>query len=89
MSVNSLTGVAGQRCAFSQEMGRKQAFAFLFLLHRTYDYELCLWQISVVEPSLAIADKQKEPTLADSFCLAGVAGLEPTTPGFGDQCSTN
>ena len=27
-----------------------------------------------------------------SFCetkMAGVAGLEPTTPGFGDQCSTN
>ena len=21
--------------------------------------------------------------------MAGVAGLEPTTPGFGDQCSTN
>ena len=26
---------------------------------------------------------------ADHFILAGVAGLEPTTPGFGDQCSTN
>ncbi len=33
---------------------------------------------------------KNEPTLvADSFFVAGVAGLEPTTPGFGDQCSTN
>ncbi len=25
----------------------------------------------------------------NSFTLAGVAGLEPTTHGFGDHCSTN
>jgi hypothetical protein len=28
-------------------------------------------------------------TNADRSFMAGVAGLEPTTPGFGDQCSTN
>ena len=39
------------------------------------------------------ATKEKAAHAGDqiqkSFLVAGVAGLEPTTPGFGDQCSTN
>ena len=36
-----------------------------------------------------LAPKVRVRILSIRFNVAGVAGLEPTTPGFGDQCSTN
>jgi hypothetical protein len=37
----------------------------------------------IVAPTMPALNQRDEAT------LAGVAGLEPATPGFGDRCSTN
>ena len=43
---------------------------------RTFILRLCHVQSSLLK-------------IRSSYCLAGAAGLEPTTYGFGDRCATN
>lgn len=45
-------------------------------------------KLSIAEPCLTLG-QFKSPTLSRAYELAGETGLEPATPGFGDQCSTN
>jgi hypothetical protein len=41
-------------------------------------------------PRIELAKVEERKTkLSYCYHLAGVAGLEPATPGFGDRCSTN
>ena len=39
--------------------------------------------------ALPVTCRSSRSSSAPTACLAGLEGLEPPTPGFGDRCSTN
>jgi hypothetical protein len=53
-------------------------------------FAFLLGAAGIVTPDVTQARNRQSAILAKSLILlAGVAGLEPATPGFGDRCSTN
>lgn len=67
----------------------RNKFLCVSSLHDPCDYDISLRKISVAEPNLLRRQNKRANLTADSHILAGETGLEPATPGFGDQCSTN